>query len=94
MYIMIANACLTVISIGTFEVRQMLTQGTGYLSSFWNINDILVFCFAIVVAFLEIHNVRTAVYEYEARMLPAKRKSSGGTTSAIEELTWNSNLTE
>jgi len=94
MYIMIANACLTVISVGTFEVRQMLTQGTEYLNSFWNINDILVFCFAIAVAFLEIHNVRTAVYENEARMLPAKRKSSGGTGSAIEELTWNSNLIE
>jgi hypothetical protein len=82
MYIMIANACLTVISVGTFEVRQMITQGTEYLSSFWNINDILVFCFAIVVAFLEIHNVRTAVYESEDPTLPLKRKSSGGTDSS------------
>jgi hypothetical protein len=91
---MIANACLTVISVGTFEVRQMLTQGTEYLSSFWNINDILVFCFAIVMAFLEIHNVRTAVYENEDPTLPLKRKFSGGTDSSNEETAWNSNLNE
>jgi hypothetical protein len=94
MVIMIANACLTVISVGTFEVRQMITQGTEYLSSFWNINDILVFCFAIVVASLEIHNVRTAVYESADPTLPLKKKLSGGTDSSIEESVWNSNLNE
>lgn len=50
----LANAGLTIISVGVFELRQLITQGLAYFESFWNFNDLAVFCLANAVAIVEI----------------------------------------
>jgi len=55
LYCCLANVVLTLISVGIFELRQLVTQGLAYFNSFWNFNDLAVFCLAIAVAVVEIN---------------------------------------
>ena len=50
----IVNSFLVLVSVGIFELRQIMTLKLDYLKSFWNINDILLLISALVNSALEI----------------------------------------
>jgi hypothetical protein len=48
------NAVLIILSVGAFELRQLVTSGLKYFKSLWNINDFMFFCLAMAVPVIEI----------------------------------------
>jgi len=87
---MTINAVLIFFSVGIFEFRQILTQKFKYLESFWNVNDIMTFIFAMALAITELiyganveyQNVEETTPDGGVRLL-AKRRPKGGSSATI-----------
>ena len=51
------NMLVLILSLCTFELKSFLVDKVGYLKSFWNWNDILLFVVSALTLFQEIHAV-------------------------------------
>lgn len=81
------NALLTLVTVGVFELRQLLIQRWAYFKSFWNFNDLVVFILAIGVAVLEIYFLATSDDEEDSRRNLIKRNK--GSSSIVTVITDN-----
>lgn len=52
------NIVILILSLGTFEVKSMIESGLSYFESFWNKNDIMLFCMSIVCLVQEFLNLK------------------------------------
>jgi tellurite resistance protein TehA-like permease len=51
------NLFTLIISLGGFEIKSMIESGLSYLDSFWNKNDVMLFCMSIVCLVQEFLNL-------------------------------------
>lgn len=52
------NLLILILSLGTFEVKSMIENKLAYFESFWNKNDMMLFCMSIVCLGLEVKNLK------------------------------------
>jgi hypothetical protein len=62
------NILILILSLGTFEVKSMIESGLSYFESFWNKNDVMLFCMSIVCLVQEFLNLRYQIKKHSRHL--------------------------
>ena len=69
--ICLINSILILLSVGSFESRQFMTQKLNYFKSVWNLNDLLLIVSVLCITIVEIFYIKEAKYNLNEAILAA-----------------------